>query len=190
MKIWAARCRLNSRMSAQDIKREGIMDRIDRIVAKNTHDGVIDWEAVEVKVNESINGIVAKDTEKAIAKYLADKGFKDEKAFADHLAEHETLKTTHAELTAKQEKMLRDTSLLELGITDAEKRDYLAYTIGKKVDDKTDWTKALAIYQEEKPELFATKPITSGTKVVPPGATTEKMGFEKILEEKHPGIKL
>ena len=171
------------------LKRRG-MDRLDRIVSKFTNNGVIDWQAVEEEVNTKINGIVTKENEKAVNKFLADKGFKDEKALTDFVAEHETLKTTHADLTAKQEKMSRETSLLELGITDPKVRDYLAYTIGKTVDEKTDWNKALETYKTENPDQFKAGPITTGVKTVAPGTQPEKKGFEAILEARHPGLDL
>jgi hypothetical protein len=166
------------------------MDRLDRIVSKFTANGVIDWQAVEEEVNTKINGIVTKENEKAVNKFLADKGFKDEKAFADFVAEHETLKTTHADMAQKQEKLSRETSLLELGITDPKMRDYLEYTIGKNVDDKTDWAKALETYKTGNPDQFKTGPITTGVRTVGAGTQPEKKGFEAILEAKHPGLDL
>lgn len=162
------------------------MDRIDRIVAKYTANGVTDWEKVENTVNESINAITVKESEKAVNKYLAEKGFKDEAAFTTHLAEHETLKTTQTAMKAEQEKLSRDASLLELGITDPKRRAYLSFTIGQKVDDKTDWKTALEAHQKEEPEWYTAKPITTGTKVIPPVGAGTKLGFEEILAQRHP----
>ena len=194
------------------------MKDIQKLIEQHTQlDGeekVTDWAAIETAINDNINAIVAKQTDKVAEKVkgevfadLGIDGVSDKDTLLKHIgtisqsddslkAEIEAkekalqeLNEKYGEVSQKTVQFEREKSLFELGITDPDARDYLLFNIGKRVNEETDWDKALASYKEEKPQFFTPQPTvaTTGAKV----NTTpknEKLGFERHLAEMHPDV--
>jgi len=194
------------------------MKDLKKIIDQHTVDGVTDWPKVEEQVNVQINAIVLKDTAKATEKAVQDfiidlkiEGLEKPEQVKDILAKAKTGETKFAAdlakkqaeadalvlqvaaLTGDKDHLGRKNSLLAAGVTDPDDLDYLLFNVGKHVDETTPWDKALETFKTEKPQYFVpagTPGPTTGRRVggVLPGA--EKAGFEKILEEKYPGLKI
>ena len=171
--------------------------KIQEIVAKHTTDDTIDWGAVETALNETINAIVvkngAKEKEKAQSEYLKTLGFDSEddltevlKQFDTIKKEYEELKTKHEPLTQRATNLEREKVVFQLGITDEDAVDYIVHAVGKRTNDETSFKDALKAYQEEKPQLFSTQPMTTANPSG--GGANEIAGFEKYLAEKHPDL--
>lgn len=202
--------------SSWPLKRRREMKNLKSIIAENTEekDGVTatNWEAVETRVNEHINAIVVKSTQKEAEKAIKEvfeslglQGVTDVGTLNSHIKTisksteqvrkeleekdqkiHE-FESQSQNLTQQLTKQEREKALLELGITDADSREFVLYNVGKRVDEKTTWEEALQAYQEEKPQYFKPSIGTTGARVSQP-PQTEKNGWEKILADKHPDI--
>lgn len=192
------------------------MKNLKEIVAKNTEekDGVAatNWEAVESAVNEHINAVVLKNSQKEAEKVskeifesLGYDGVTDRESLKNHiekvskgteeiqksleekekqLAEYEEKTQTYTKQLTESE---REKSLLSIGVTDPDAREFLLFNVSKRVDENTTWEDALQAYQEEKPQFFKPTIGTTGAKVSQAPAN-DKPGFQKILEEKYPDV--
>lgn len=195
------------------LKRRVKMKNLQEIIQAHTTEDEgktkVNWEGVEAKVNEHINAIVVKSTQKEsekAVKELFEKAGLENIGDAEGLKKHidtvsQSTEQIQKELKAKEEEIQtylkkteeleqkythveREKTLVAAGITDPDTIDYLLFNVGKRVNEETPFEQALQAYAEEKPALFRTTATTTGTKVqkVPAG---EKAGFEKILEDKY-----
>ena len=181
--------------------------KIQELIKQHTsEDGTIDYAAIESAVNDSINGIVvknvAKEKEKAQADYLKSLGFDSEddlkkklsddgkaevlKQLEETKKQYEELKSEHEPLTAKATTLERAHHLYKLGITDEDAVDFIVHAVSKRTNEETSFEDALKAYQEEKPQLFSTQPMTTANPSG--GGANEIAGFEKHLAEKHPDL--
>lgn len=191
-----------------------IQKLVEQYTTTSDEGTVVEWSAVEKAINDDINAIVAKQTDKVADKAKAEvfselglEGVSDKSSLLKHIESlsktDEALKTElsekekaleelnqkYSEVNAKTTEFEREKSLLELGITDADNREFLLFNVGKRVTEEVDWNTALEQYREEKPHFFATEPTvkTTGAKVTST-PKSEPFGFEKILAEKHPDV--
>ena len=191
-----------------------IQKLIDQHTQTEGEEKVTNWAEVEKAINDDINAIVVKQTEKVADKVrgevfeeLGIDGVKDKDTLLKHIG---TISQTDEELKGQLEEkdkalqelnekygeasqktlqFEREKSLMELGITDADAREFLLFNVSKRVNEEVDWDTALTQYKEEKPQYFATTPTvsTTGARVTTP-PKNEKLAWEKILEERHPDV--
>ena len=105
--------------------------------------------------------------------------------------EYKTAQEQLESVTKNATLLERESSLIKMGVTDPDVLEFIMFNVEKRVDDKTDWNKALELYKTDKPTLFENRAPainTTGTHVGK-GLTEEKLGFEKILEDKYPDFK-
>lgn len=178
------------------------MKNIQKLIEENSKevDGEkkVDWKSVEDSINKETNDIVAKQTSKAQEDLLKQLGFEDSDKLKEHLSKvdelsEETKKKDEKinELSSAKTETERKMKLIGMGITDEDTLDYVMYNVNKRANDDTPWEKALESYKQDKPSYFESqqenKPITTGTKNEG-NNSGEKLGFEKILGEKHPDV--
>lgn len=184
------------------------MKSIREIVEAHTKEGVTDWETADKVYQDTINGIVVKETaktaEKAQQDTILELGLENVQSVADLKKYSDSMKKSIEEretqikeateqigsLQSKTTQYERERSIIALGITDPDTIDYLTFNVSKRLDDNTDWNKALEGYKTDKPHLFEKTPTitTTGARVSGDG-TTEKFGWETKLEEKYPDLK-
>lgn len=193
------------------------MKNIEDIIKKHTTDAGTDWEKVKAEINEHVNGIVVKQTEKAkeqaveqaradMFKGLGIEGVEDEKALKTKIKElsqvdseskkqYEETQKSLEELQAKYEDtaktadtLTKEKMLLQHGVTDPDDFDYVMHNVSKRVGEDKDFTTALNEFKEEKPKYFVKNPTTTGTKA---GGSKppQTYGWEDKLAEKHPELK-
>lgn len=183
------------------------MKTIREIVEAHTKEGITDWDNADKSYQETINGIVVKETAKTAEKVKADtieaigiesvKAPEDVKKFMATL--QKTLEERESEYAIAQENLAkanktatsleRESGLIKMGVTDQDVIDFIMFNVDKRVDDKTDWNTALETYKTDKPTLFENRAIGTTGSHVGKGATEEKMGYEKYLEDKYPDFK-
>lgn len=191
-----------------------IQKLIEQHTTTNDEGSVVEWSAVEKAINDDINAIVAKQTDKVTEKAKAEvfaelglEGVADKSSLLKHIESLsktdealkselsakekalEELNTKYSEATEKTTQFEREKTLLELGITDADSREFLLFNVGKRVSEEVDWSTALEQYREEKPQFFTSEPAvkTTGVKVTNT-PKSERLGFEKYLAERHPDV--
>jgi hypothetical protein len=167
-------------------------EELEKIIkGYSNEEGQIDWAKVTEAINNDINNVVAKQTDKAKEDARGEflKTFEVENV--EQLAEkinqgqevQETLTKTQSELTNLQ----RKEALYSQGITDPDRVDYILFNVNKRVSDDVAFEDAFKAYREEKPDLFKKEPITFGKREGGEEPTTEP-GYRKALKERHPDL--
>lgn len=194
------------------------MKNAKEIIEKYTVDGNTDWEKVDAAINDHINGIVVKQTEKAketaaeqvrtdIFKGLDIEGVEDEKALKSRIKElsdgtaafkkqieeaqskYGELEKQYANVTKTTDTLTKEKKLLELGLLDEDERELVMVAVNRRIGDDKDFDTALAEVKEEKPHYFAPKnPSTTGSRAR--GQTPDnKPGWFTKLAERNPELK-
>lgn len=189
------------------------MKNFKALIEQHTNDGVIDYKTIEELVNKEINDTVAKnkpDTDKLIAeskdKWIAELGFQNVeneaqlkayvKGTSDEWKEkyneletkYKTDLDKYADYGSLQEKVNTYSNyelLRNKGITDPDTLEFLSFKVNKA--DGESFEDKLKAYEEAHPDTFQSekKTVTTGVKIGIKPNPNEKLGFEKILEDKY-----
>jgi len=178
------------------------MKDLQKLVEANTKDGVVDWESIEKTINEETNNLIAKNKGSELNRVLNELGLekvedlkltlKEKEELAKKLEEtNKSLETINKSLEEKDKVITlteREKMLYQMGITDKDTVDYVLFNVNKRVGEDKDFASALEEYKKEKPQFFEEKPLTISTKGNPTVPPEEKLGFEKVLEERRPDV--
>lgn len=187
------------------------MKDLQSMIEQHTKEGVVDYKSIQDAINQEINDTVAKNKpnqEKLIAdskdkwiQSLSFEGVENEaqlKAYVKGTSdewkenynnletEYKSFKSGHEDYEALKNENSNYKSynaLRSKGVTDQDEIEFLTFKInkldGESFDDK------LAAYEGANPKTFQTQHITTGAKIGTKQVTSEKLDFEKILEDKY-----
>lgn len=190
------------------------MKDIKKYITKHTNEeGELDYKALEEEVNQEINGIVAKNEEKAQNSVLKEFGVESKEQLKEKMndlenkpKEYEERLQTYEEQLKEKENELNEVStnaktleqeriLLQEGVKDPEDRDYLLYNVNKMVDDETDFNSAWEKYKEEKGDKVErfiepekTQNVTTARKVSGGSESTQTDGVKSLIRERNKSL--
>ena len=155
-------------------------------------DGQIDWAKATEAINNDINNVVAKQSDKAkdearkeLFSALEVESVEDILKRLDEVKEvKDTLNKTQGQLTDYQ----RKEALYSQGITDPDRVDYILYNVNKRVSDEVSFEDAFKAYRDEKPDLFKKEPITFGGGRGKEEEVPKEPGYRAVLKERHPDL--
>jgi len=188
---------------------------IQKLITKHTDGDNVDYVKINEELDTQNKNIVAKEVNKeskkfdkdtVIKEFLMDNEFKsldDFNAFKKNgaTADTEAVKRVEKLLEASELKLkeliplqgevqaFKNRALLRTkGITDQDQLEFMEYKISKL--DGESFEEKVTTYSEANPESFTQTPppkniITTGSKVGTKIGTNEKLGWEKILEDKY-----
>jgi len=187
------------------------MKDLQGLIEQHTKEGVVDYKSVQDAINQEINDVVAKNKpnqEKLIAeskdKWIADLGFENVlnesqlKAYVKGTSdewkenytklenEYKSFKEStgdYNDLKSKLSDYENYNMLRSKGIQDDDSIEFLTFKINK-LEGET-FADKLTAYEASNPDTFQPqKKVTTGVKIGTK-VTGEKLGFEKILDEKY-----
>ena len=190
------------------------MKDIKKYITKHTNEeGELDYKALEEDVNQEINGIVAKNEEKAQNSILKEFGVESKEQLKEKMnelenkpKEYEERLQTYEEQLKEKENELNEVStnaktleqeriLLQEGVKDPEDRDYLLYNVNKMVDDETDFNSAWEKYKEEKGDKVErfiepekTQNVTTARKVSGGSESKQTDGVKSLIRERNKSL--
>jgi len=168
---------------------------VNPIVAKNKpdKDKIISDSKEEWIKSLGFEGIADESQLKAYVKQSSD----------EYKEKYVTLEAKHKEIVLANEKLQADYETSNTKLTSYERQqlltkdnfngdaEYALYKINQSISDDKDFETAYNEYKESNPTLFAKNqiPPTSGRRIIP-NEPNQKAGWEELLEEKHPNLKL